>query len=53
MYLSTLSPEDGNIQFPKRCVSSEYEKMDEVKKFSNPDCNTPSSEPLRVEHLNI
>jgi hypothetical protein len=47
--VSIPSPEDGNIQFPNRCIFSylEFRTMDKVQKCST-GCYTPSSGPFRL-----
>jgi hypothetical protein len=40
--------------FETLCVFLEYQTMEKVQKLSNPDCNTPSSEPFKINlQLNV
>jgi hypothetical protein len=47
--LNDWTSEDGNIQFPKRVFFFKKQTMDEVRKHDCFKCNTPSSEPFRIE----
>jgi hypothetical protein len=46
----SLTPEDANRSGLQNVVCFlEYQTLDKDQKFSNPDCNTPSSEPFRID----
>jgi hypothetical protein len=48
-----LAPEDEDRSGLRNFFFfKEYQMMDKVQKLSNPDCNTPLSEPFRINTEN-
>jgi hypothetical protein len=43
----------GNFVVPETFCCLEYQTMAKVQKFSNLECYTPSSEPLRIDFVSF